>query len=205
MYVLGHQSLFHQKPPRDKPNQVQRKMASTVAKFGPTFKKGAVGTAGAREDSSPVAAKCQKTAESANNWVSANFDAWTWGLNPPRGTSNGANRSGTRTPPTAKVVMGGKGPEVIPLDNKDDSTTGAAARANSCGPSQDKGKEDTQAGLCAWAFGNNALVLRVLDAQFLVARAFGPRVDGNETMEVDATMPVAAAAACKRSNDQTQR
>jgi hypothetical protein len=64
MNVLGHHYFarsFH------KTSQIKFKgnMAPTVAKFGPTLKTGAGGTAGARDDGSPAAAKCQKMGKSA--------------------------------------------------------------------------------------------------------------------------------------------
>ncbi len=62
-------SLFRPEALRDKPNQVQTKMAPTIApKFGPTLRTGVGSMAGAMADGSPVAeggpaaAKRQKTA-----------------------------------------------------------------------------------------------------------------------------------------------
>jgi hypothetical protein len=111
MNVLGHHYFARS---LRKTSQIKFKdnMAPTVAKFGPTFKTGADGTAGSREDGSPAAAKCQKTAGSAKLRISANFYGLTRCSNPPQGEALSKN------PPTAAAASGEKGPEVIPLDKE---------------------------------------------------------------------------------------
>ncbi len=103
MNILGHhffaRSLCETSQIKFKDN-----MAPTVAKFRPTLKMGADGTAGAREDGSLAAAKCQKTAGSAKLRVSANFDGLTRRKAlkpPPRGGSE-------REPPNGRGHLGGE-------------------------------------------------------------------------------------------------
>ncbi len=85
-------------------------MAPTVAKFGPTLKTGAGGTAGARDDGSPAAAKHQKTGGSAKLCVSSNFDGLMRCSNPPRGEAR------SDYPQMAAAAFGEKNLEVIPSD-----------------------------------------------------------------------------------------
>ncbi len=106
-------------------------MAPTVAKFCPTLKTGAGGTANARNDGSPAAAKHQKTGGSAKLCVSANFDGLTRRLNPPPGGARSDN------PQTATAAVGKRSPEVIPLDKEPDKeeqglTGGGSARKGLC-------------------------------------------------------------------------
>ena len=89
-------------------------MAPTVAKFGPTLKTGAGGTAGARDDGSPAAAKHQKMGGSAKLRVSSNFDGLTRRSNPPRGEAWRDN------PQMAAAAFGERSPEVIPSDEEPD-------------------------------------------------------------------------------------
>jgi hypothetical protein len=88
-------------------------MAPTIApKFGPTLRTSVGSTAGAMEDGSlavgggPAEAKRPKTAGGKFPRVSSNLDGARCQTNPPHRA-------------TAKAAAGAKGPEVIPLDNKD--------------------------------------------------------------------------------------
>ncbi len=99
MNVLGH-PYFARSLRKTSQIKFKDNMAPTVAKFGLTLKTGADGTAGAREDGSPAAAKCQKTAGSVKLCVSANFDGLTRRSNPPpRGGSE-------REPPKGRSRLG---------------------------------------------------------------------------------------------------
>ncbi len=116
-------------------------MAPKVAKFGPTLKTGAGGTAGARDDGSPAAVKRQKTGGSAKLRVSSNFDGLMRRSNPPRGGMRSNN------PQTAAAAFDERSPEVIPSDEEpneeEQGLTGGAARAK--------------------AFANNDLVSEVIE------------------------------------------
>ena len=111
MNVLGH-DYFARNLHEISQIKFKDNMAPTVAKFGPTLKTGANGTAGAREDGSPAAAKCQKAAGSAKLCISTNFNGLTRCSNPPRG------EAWSKNPPTAAAALGKEGPEVIPLDKE---------------------------------------------------------------------------------------
>ncbi len=117
-------------------------MAPTVAKFGPTLKTDADGTAGAREDVSLAAANCHKMAGSTKLCVYVNFDGLTRRSNPPRG------EAWSKNPPTAAAASGKKGPEVIPSDEEP--------------PSSDKEEGLMGAAAQAKAFANNDLVFKVI-------------------------------------------
>jgi hypothetical protein len=107
MNVLGHH-YFARSLRETSQIKFKGNMAPTVAKFGPTLKTGAGGTAGARDDGSPAAAKRQKTGGSAKLRVSSNFDGLTRRSNPPRGEARSNN------PQTAAAAFGERSLEVIP-------------------------------------------------------------------------------------------
>jgi hypothetical protein len=104
---------FCQEASANQPIQVKQKMAPAIApKFGPTLRTGVGSTAGAMADGSPavgggsVEAKCPKTAGGKFPRVSLNLNGVRRWTNPPRCA-------------TAKAAADAKGPEVIPLDDKD--------------------------------------------------------------------------------------
>jgi hypothetical protein len=152
MNVLGHH-YFARSLRETSQIKFKGNLAPTVAKFDPALKTGAEGTAGARDDGSPAAAKRQKTGGSAKLRVSSNFDRLTRRSNPPRGEARSDN------PQTAAAAFGKRSPEVIPSDEEPDEEEqglmGGAARAK--------------------AFANDDLVSEVIERHVPTARVLEPR------------------------------